>query len=413
MNLNPLLQPSHSIGLVLLLAACKADTLPGVRLLQAAGVEARASSLVAAIEGKLTDLAGTAAVVWFFQPEAAGDRADSPERVLPRWRAAGYEGALILVTDRLDPNLLAACFRAGLTDYLETSDLERLPQVLQRATSVLSTPPATARQALEARVRQLEREKQELIANERVRDEFFATMSHELRAPLANILGFAKMLRDRVYGPLNARQYQYASSLYNCGEYLLELINDLLDLAKIEADREELNWETVGIAEVCQASLDIVSSRAIGRGLQLQLHIDPNLKVCKVDRLRLQQILINLLSNAVKFTDAGSVRLQVAQHEDEIRFSVIDTGIGISGEDLENLFEPFRQIRLNSPPVEDRSERGTGLGLALSRKLARLHGGDLTATSEPDRGSCFTFHLPINAPDCHDSEPDSGTHPNR
>jgi len=398
------------LGSVLLLAANKTDTVPGVKLLRSAGIDARAVSMAAATKGNFTQLADTAAVVWFFNIQDL-DREDSPDIVLPCWRAAGYGGASILVADCLDPSILATFFRAGLTDYLEIGALPELPQVLQRATNTLSTLSATTHLALEQRVRQLEREKNELIASGRVRDEFFATMSHELRAPLANILGFAKMLRDCVYGPLNDRQSQYASSLYSCSEYLLELMNNLLDLAKVEAGREELNWETIDVAEVCRASLDTVSSRATGRGLQLQLHVAPDLEVCTVDRLRLQQILINLLSNAVKFTSVGSVRLQVDRHDREIHFSVIDTGVGISDRDLQQLFEPFRQVRSKSVSIEDRSDRGTGLGLALSRKLARLHGGDITVTSEPDRGSCFTFHLPIRTPDAQDSQPDSGTDP--
>ncbi|MEO0949216.1 MAG: histidine kinase dimerization/phospho-acceptor domain-containing protein, partial [Cyanobacteria bacterium J06641_5] len=225
LNPNPLPQPSQSLGSVLLLAADKNDTSPAVKLLQARGIDARVGSLAAATRGNFTELTDTAAVVWFLATQTL-DREDSPEIVLPCWRAAGYGGAAILVADRLDPSILATFFRAGLTDYLELAALDELPQALQRATSTLSTLSATTHLVLEQRVRQLEREKKELIAASHIRDDFFATMSHELRAPLANILGFAKMLRDRVYGPLNDRQLQYASSLYTCSEYLLELMNN-------------------------------------------------------------------------------------------------------------------------------------------------------------------------------------------
>lgn len=404
MSPKPLLQTSQSVSPVLLLAAREATVLPGVQVLLAAGIEARVRCLNATAASALdlgsSEFAENVAVIWFL-----GTEGEEAAAALASWRTAGYTGRIILVGEFLDPTCLAACFQAGLTDYLEASELVQLPQVLRRAASTL---PIIAR--LEQRINRLEREKQELVARGRDRNEFFATMSHELRAPLANILGFAKMLRDCLYGPLNERQQQYAGAIFNCGEYLLELINNLLDLAKIEAEREELCWETVNVTEVCMASLEVVSGRAADRGLPLQLQVDPNLEECGADRLRLQQILINLLSNAIKFTDSGSVRLEAKRRDREVLFSVIDTGIGISERDLQNLFEPFRQVRpaketaTAGPGCRDRSDRGTGLGLALSRKLAQLHGGDITAASEPNRGSCFTLHLPIDAPIRHASD---------
>lgn len=254
-------------------------------------------------------------------------------------------------------------------------------------------------------LRQLQREKQELIdaSETSPHSESFATMSHEIRAPLANILGFARMLRDCHYGPLNERQQQYVNSLCNCSEYLLALLNNLLDLSKIEADREELNWEAIPIENICHAALELVSSKAQERGLALELQIAPELTVCYADRLRLQQILVNLLSNAVKFTPEGSVSLQVGCSDGEILFSVIDTGIGITAADLQTLFQPFQQVRA----ARKSSEPGTGLGLVLSLRLAQLHGGDITAVSEPQRGSCFTFRLPTKVPEYYDDRPDS------
>ncbi len=249
----------------------------------------------------------------------------------------------------------------------------------------------------------LERELQKIQAESDTQQEFFAIMSHEIRGPLANILGFARMLRACHYGPLNDRQLSYANALYNCSEYLLSLLNNLLDLSKIEANREELHLEIIPIEGICRASLELVAGKAQEQGIELGLTIAPDLPACWADRMRLQQILVNLLSNAVKFTREGSVNLQVSSDEREIRFSVADTGVGIADADLPSLFQPFQQIRA----TRTLDDPGTGLGLTLSLKLAQLHGGDITVVSEPQQGSCFTFHLPLVTPassydDCPD-----------
>ncbi len=219
--------------------------------------------------------------------------------------------------------------------------------------------------------------------------EYFAYLTHELRTPLTAILGFARMLLDQLYGELNPRQMQYVQAIADCGEHLLELINDLLDLTKIEAHREELYLEKVAVEDICLASISMVQQRATDRGLKLNLVIEPSLDFCMVDQRRVKQILVNLLSNAIKFTEVGSVTLEVKPQSEGIDFAVIDTGIGISKSEQKQLFQPF--IQLNSHL--HRQHKGTGLGLVISRKLAQLHGGDITLTSEQGQGSCFTFHL--------------------
>jgi signal transduction histidine kinase len=216
-------------------------------------------------------------------------------------------------------------------------------------------------------------------------------MTHELRTPLASILGFAKMLREELYGPLNAKQKQYVSGIIGSGEHLLALVNDFLDLSKIDANREELFLEKVVVEDICLASLAIVETKAEEAGLTLNLEIAPDISFCCVDQRRVKQILVNLLSNAVKFTKSGNINLQVKLEERMLVFSVIDTGIGITATDMEKLFQPFQQLN-NSL---NRKQKGTGLGLAVSRKLAQLHGGSLSVTSEPGQGSCFTLRLPV------------------
>ena len=232
---------------------------------------------------------------------------------------------------------------------------------------------------------------QKLERENRKKSEHFSMMSHDLRTPLTGIVGFARMLLDRVYGDLNPKQMEYISAIASSSEHLLELINDLLDLSRIEANREELYVEKLSIEEVCLASLSIVKQLARDRALELKLEIDSHLTTCIADQHRLKQILVNLLSNAIKFTESGSVTLRVCQSCDRLEFSVIDTGIGIAETDINKLFKPFSQI----PNYLQRKRKGTGLGLALSQKLAQLHGGNLSVTSQLGKGSCFTFNLPL------------------
>lgn len=243
------------------------------------------------------------------------------------------------------------------------------------------------------RTQELEQEKLLSDAANRTKTEFLANMSHELRTPLTGILGFSSLLLKQVFGSLNSKQERYLSGIHSCGEHLLELINDLLDLSKIEAGREELVLEPILVGEICEACLSMVQEIANDRGLQLALTIDPDIEICIADKRRLRQILFNLLSNAVKFTDVGCVRLVVSQTPTMLQFTVIDTGIGISQTDQLRLFQPFEQLNTGL----NKKYQGTGLGLALARKLAMLHGGDITVTSQLEQGSRFTLHLPIRS----------------
>jgi signal transduction histidine kinase len=234
-------------------------------------------------------------------------------------------------------------------------------------------------------------EKQPLQENlpEKIND-YLAHVTHELRAPLAGILGFARMLQEQIYGTLTDKQHQYIGAIASSGEHLLSLVNDFQDLSKIEANFEEIFPEKLVVEDVCLASLSIVQAKAEQQGLALNLQISPDIDYCNADQQRLKQILVNLLSNAVKFTEIGSVTLQVEREENRLLFSVIDTGIGISSEEQQKLFQPFQQIH----SVLSKKHKGTGLGLALSRKLARLHGGDITILSEKGKGSSFILTIP-------------------
>ena len=302
---------------------------------------------------------------------------------------------LILITDVLGDEVAIECIQAGISGYVLRHKLYKLPIILEK--SIIDFAQKQQQESQLAKIqqqqeyiKQLEREKQNQEKANAATQEFISHLNHELRSPIAAILGFTRMLKEEIYGSLNDKQMQYIQAMATTGEHALELINDYLDLAKVNADKEELEPERLAVEDICRASLAIVEEKAQRKGLKLNLEIDREVDFCLADKLRLQQILVNLLSNAVKFTQEGSVTLQITPQGNTLQFSVIDTGIGISIANQKKLFQPFQQIK-NSVY---RAEKGTGLGLALSRKLAILHGGDITLTSQEGKGSCFTLYIP-------------------
>jgi len=243
---------------------------------------------------------------------------------------------------------------------------------------------------LEQRV---EERTEQLVRASRVKDEFLANMSHELRTPLSGILGGSELLLEGIYEPLNEKQQKTVKIIHASGRYLLELINDILDLAKVESGKFEFHPESVDAHEICQSSLDVINQLADKKSIVIEYAPPPNAVTIFADPKRLKQILINLLNNAVKFTPAkGTVKLE-AQADAKaslMRFSITDTGIGIKPEDLRKIFDPFVQVDSSS----SRQYEGSGLGLALVEKLVALHGGKVEVQSEIGKGSCFSFTLP-------------------
>ncbi|HEY9295324.1 MAG TPA: ATP-binding protein, partial [Phormidium sp.] len=247
----------------------------------------------------------------------------------------------------------------------------------------------------------LETKNQELSTLNRVKAEIIANTSHELRTPLTAIMGFSSVLLEECFGKLNYKQKEYVERVYSSGQYLLELINDILDMSRIEAGRLELNPQIVFINEISENVISLIRERAIAQGLSLEVEIASDLEYLVADPIRLKQILINLLSNAVKFTPKGSVGLRVYRsHEtvngcttDEVNFTVWDTGIGIDPSDQVKLFSPFSQIHTSL----SRQFPGTGLGLAIARRLAELHGGSITLESRLGKGTSFTLQIPLFA----------------
>jgi len=232
----------------------------------------------------------------------------------------------------------------------------------------------------------------QLEAASRHKSEFLANMSHELRTPLNAIIGFSEVLVDRMFGELNEKQDEYLKDIYASGQHLLSLINDILDLSKIEAGRMELEATDFDLAGAIDNALILVRERATRRGITLGRTIDEHLGMLRGDERKVKQVLLNLLSNALKFTPEGG-RIDVsAQLQDGVaEVTVADTGVGIAPEDLEAVFEEFRQVGTADKKVE-----GTGLGLALSRKFIELHGGRIWVKSEVEHGSTFTFTLPVH-----------------
>ncbi len=240
---------------------------------------------------------------------------------------------------------------------------------------------------------ELDRLYRELETASRHKSEFLANMSHELRTPLNAIMGFSQVLREKLFGELNEKQEEYIGDILSSSEHLLALINDILDLSKVEAGQVELEIAPFSVREALERGAVMVKERAMRNGVELGLTIDPSVGIVAADERRIRQVVFNLLSNAVKFTPAGgSVEVRSAQVDGELRISVADTGPGIAPADHERIFEEFQQTKAGAEQRE-----GTGLGLALSRRLVELHGGRIWVESTPGEGSTFTFTLPAEA----------------
>ena len=233
----------------------------------------------------------------------------------------------------------------------------------------------------------------ELEAASRHKSEFLANMSHELRTPLNAIIGFTQVLREKLFGEVNEKQEEYLDDILSSGNHLLALINDVLDLSKIEAGQVELEIAPFSLREALERGVVTVKERAITNGVGLTLKADPHVGVVEGDERRIRQVIFNVLSNAVKFTPrGGSVSVSSAQLDGEVRVSVADTGPGIAPDDQVRIFEEFQQTDVGAKERE-----GTGLGLALSRMLIELHGGRIWVESELGKGSTFTFALPVGS----------------
>jgi len=239
--------------------------------------------------------------------------------------------------------------------------------------------------------REIEDKSRQLEAASQHKSEFLANMSHELRTPLNAIIGFSEVLSDRMFGELNAKQDEYMKDIHASGQHLLSLINDILDLSKIEAGHMELELADFDLPTAIDNALTLVRERAGRRGIALHLAVDERLGQMRADERKVRQVVLNLLSNAIKFTpEGGRIEVAAVPRHEFVEVSVSDTGIGIAPEDQEAVFEEFRQVGTAAKKVE-----GTGLGLALSRRFIELHGGRIWLESRVGIGSTFTFSIPV------------------
>jgi signal transduction histidine kinase len=269
--------------------------------------------------------------------------------------------------------------------------IERRRRVMPLGGSVITYGDVTERKQGEAALRHA---KEEAEIASRSKTEFLANMSHELRTPLNAIIGFSDILARQLFGPLGQERYiEYAHDIHDSGQHLLNLINDVLDIAKIEVNKTELAEETVNAHEVIDACLRLMRDRAAAAGVEIAARLGPDLPRLRADDRRLKQILLNLVSNAVKFTPPGGrVEIRAEALADGFRFVVADTGIGIAPEDIATALTPFGQIDSSLA----RRYQGTGLGLPLARSMTELHGGRLEIESAPGSGTAVTVWLPPN-----------------
>lgn len=268
----------------------------------------------------------------------------------------------------------------------------------KQAETALLAAHAGLEQRVVACTAELETSNLELKKAARAKDEFLVSMSHELCTPLTGILGLSEVMQMPDHDSLTEKQSNYLTHIHDSGQRLLELLNDILDLSRLDVRRSALNPAPCSLSQICQSSLQLVAVQAVAKNLQFSLSVTPDSILLKADSHRLKQILANLLSNAIKFTPQGGnfgIEVVGSQAEKQVRIIVWDTGIGIQAEDQARIFQPF--VQLDARPARQYS--GTGLGLVLVKRLAELHGGGIGVESTFGQGSRFTVLLPWNLDD--------------
>jgi signal transduction histidine kinase len=317
-------------------------------------------------------------------PDISDQREYTGTRVRPTLTRLGYRSLLSV------PLLREQQIMGGLTVWRRQSG-EFKPEVINllqtfATQSVLAIQNARLFREIEDKSRQIE-------AANRHKSEFLANMSHELRTPLNAIIGFSEVLQEKLFGELNEKQAEYTDDILSSGRHLLSLINEILDLSKVEAGRMELELAAFDLPLAIDNARTFVRERATRHSIALDVTVDDRLGEFVGDERKIKQILLNLLSNAVKFTpEGGRIGINARQADGSVEISVIDSGIGIAPEDQPKIFEEFRQV---GSDYAHKGE-GTGLGLTLAKKFVELHGGRIWVESEVGKGSKFTFTLPIN-----------------
>ena len=298
---------------------------------------------------------------------------------------------VVMMTGAGDEETAKEGYRKGVNGFLikttHSSHLKYLPVEVENAINHARTK------------KELIKAKEIAEAATRAKSEFLANMSHELRTPLNAIIGFSDMIRTGLSGDVSEKQAEFIEDIYSSGEHLLSLINDILDLSKIESGNMDIQYSSINLEKLIQRSTLFFKEKMLNNKLKLTVEIDLSTDCLEVDERLIKQVVINLISNAVKFTpEGGSIIVGTKKDEDNsnsdgmIEIYVKDTGIGIKKEDTHLLFEPFKQIE----SVYTKKYEGTGLGLALCKDIVELHGGELKVASEWGKGSCFSFTIPKN-----------------
>ncbi len=300
-----------------------------------------------------------------------------------------YKGyAFIAVTAILLYLMLDNTFKLIRTAF---SELEKKEAERRWAEKLLREANESLEQTVEMRTHELQNALAEAKSADRLKSAFLATMSHELRTPLNSIIGFTGIMRQGLAGPLNEEQHKQMAMVSNSANHLLSLINDVLDLSKIEAGQLQLNIETFELKPSIDKIVKTFSPMLAEKQLELVVKLSVDTQVIESDQRRFEQIMMNLLSNAVKFTEKGKVTIVVSQTDDRIVIEIEDTGIGIKKEDIATLFKPFSQIDNQLGRKFD----GTGLGLSICSRLVEILKGRIWVKSEWNQGSCFGFELPF------------------
>jgi signal transduction histidine kinase len=305
-------------------------------------------------------------------------------RMLKAAEKDGFHGFVVAPLGEKDDLLGVVCLPFPRDRYVPESVLATLTALCDQAALAVRTIQYNE---------ELARKNEELTHLDELKSDFMATMSHELRTPLTSIIGYSDMMLAGMTGELNEKQTNFTQSILQSGETLLGLINDILDLTKIEAGKLELNHETVDLRAALLAVLPVVKPRAQDKRIRISTFLPTDLPPVWADPGKLNQILLNLITNGVKYThENGSVSVEARPQGELVEIWVTDTGIGISKEDQERIFQRFTQVDSSAT----RTQGGTGLGLAITKELVELHGGALRVQSKLGKGSSFIFTMPIS-----------------
>lgn len=311
--------------------------------------------------------------------------------VLRKLTADHPDICVIMATAVTDTQTAIDIMKLGAYDYIS--------KPFNRDDLLMRIQKAIEKSELEEKIKESAAELEVAMSNAQVanqaKSDFLASMSHELRTPLTSILGLSEVLQEEYFGKLNSKQKQYLNDIQESGQHLLLLINDILDIAKIEAGKMELELGLVVVKELLENSLIMIKEKAGKHNIKLDVDLAPEIKGLKIqaDERKLKQIIFNLLSNAAKFTpDGGRIQLGASCEDEKLAVAVTDTGIGISVEKQERVFQEFYQVEAG---LKDKTP-GTGLGLPLSRKMVEMHGGEIWCESEGEgKGSRFVFTIPL------------------